>query len=90
MMGCKNSCFTPERKAIQISLAADWEPFGELIKNPGEGKPDLTGNRGKPETNCIMDWVHDSITEENCYNHKPSNNHHSVRIYQTRCYWHFS
>lgn len=61
----KKWSLTPERKAIQISLAADWEPFGELIKNPGEGKPDLTGNRGKPETNCIMDWVHDSITEEN-------------------------
>lgn len=40
---CKE--LSPERETIKVSLTVDREPFGKLIKDPREGKPDLTDDR---------------------------------------------
>lgn len=74
---CKE--LSPDRETIEVSLTVNWKPFWELIKDPREGKPDLTDDRSEPETNRIMHWIQNSITKEDGQNHQPSYNHHPIQ-----------
>ncbi|KAL6959097.1 hypothetical protein U1Q18_046324 [Sarracenia purpurea var. burkii] len=38
-----------EGEAVEVGLAGDWEPFGELVEDPGEADPDLADDGDEPE-----------------------------------------
>lgn len=82
--------YLPEREAIKIGLAVNWEPFGKLIENPRDGKPDFADNRCKPEANSVMHRVQNSVSKKDSEYNKAGNDDHSVRVDLARCNGYFS
>jgi ABC-type iron transport system FetAB ATPase subunit len=65
----------PCSQSVNICLSVDRTPFGELIEDPGEGKPYLTNNRCQPQAECTIHWIGNTVIEEKPENYKSHYNY---------------
>ena len=71
-------------EAVEVGLAGDGVPLGELVEDPGEGEPDLADDGYEPERVGVVGRGQDSEPEKEAEDHQPEDDHDAVRAYQAR------
>lgn len=71
-----------EGEAVEVGLAGDRAPFGELVEDPGEGEPDLADDGDEPERERVVGRGQDPEPEEEAEDQQPEDDHDPVRADQ--------
>jgi hypothetical protein len=74
----------PEGEAVEVRLAVDGEPLGELVEDPGDGEPDLADDGDEPQPDGVRDGVQDTVPEEEGEHNETHHDHHPVRVHLAR------
>lgn len=69
-------------EAVEVGLASDGAPFGELVEDPGEGEPDLADDGDEPEREGVVGRGEDAEAEEEAEDQEAEHDHYAVRTYQ--------
>jgi hypothetical protein len=74
----------PEGEAVEVGLAVDGEPPGELVEDPGDGEPDLADDGGEPQADGVRDGVQDTVAGEEVEDDETEHDDHAVRVHLAR------
>lgn len=72
--------FEPEGEEVEVGLAVDGEPLGELVEDPGEGEPDLADNGEEPEGVGVVGGSGDAEAEEEEEGDEPEDDDYTVGV----------